>query len=39
MAALTSGARSCSVQWPQPASMIGGRSLGTSADYVAMNLE
>ena len=28
MAALTSGARSCSVQWPQPASMIAGHERG-----------
>ena len=38
MAALTSGARSCWVQWPQPGSMIAGRSLGTIADCFAMNL-
>jgi hypothetical protein len=37
MAALTSGARSCSVQWPQPGSMIAGRSLGTIADCLVMN--
>src|ERR1700736_6784576 len=36
MAALTSGARSCWVQCPQPGSIIGGRSLGTSADCFAM---
>jgi maleylacetate reductase len=35
MAALTSGARCCSVQWPQPGSMIAGRSLGTIADCLA----
>jgi hypothetical protein len=39
MAALTSGARSCSVQWPQPGSMIAGRSLGTIADCSAMDWE
>jgi hypothetical protein len=36
MAALTSGARSCSVQWPQPASTIGGRSSGTNAACLAI---
>jgi len=38
-AALTSGARSCWVQWPQPGSMIAGRSLGTIADCMAINWE
>src|SRR5580692_8174304 len=39
IAALTSGARSCWVQCPQPGSMIGGRSFGTSADCFAMSWE
>lgn len=36
IAVLTSGARSCSVQWPQPGSRIAGRSLGTNAACLAM---
>src|SRR5882724_885234 len=36
IAALTSDARSCWVQCPQPASVIAGRSFGTSADCLAM---
>jgi len=39
MAALTCGARSCWVQWPQPGSIIAGRSLGTSADCFAISWE
>src|SRR6202043_2238463 len=39
MAALPSGARSCSVQGPQPGSMIAGRSWGAIADCVAINWE
>jgi hypothetical protein len=39
MAALTSGARSCSVQCPQPGSIIVGRTLGTIADCSVMNWE
>jgi hypothetical protein len=34
MAALTCSARSCSVQCPQPGSMIADRSLGTIADWM-----
>ena len=37
MAALTSGARSCSVQCPQPGSVIVGRTFGTRVDCWAMN--
>jgi hypothetical protein len=39
MAALTSGARSCSVQWPQPGSRIAGRSLGTIVNCPAIDRE
>jgi hypothetical protein len=39
MAALTSGARSCWVQCPQPGSLIACRSFGTIADCFVINWE